>query len=302
MKNKYNFFLIFSVLLLFVSMANAGLEITAVSPQAVNGEISFADADSFHIDIKINVLGENVELCGGGISFEFYSPDNSIETISHLAVSNGFTTTASMEYLNNFNTDIFDVATITIENGWGESSGSRSTDTLPDSLSIILAGINCLSSSLPDQEYIRFNLRCTTPGTICIDSISNSEDDVWDWLFETKWDPVTFGGPYCWEVLSGVTDIVETDGFALPEEFALSQNYPNPFNPSTSIELALPRASEWNVSIYNVLGQRVEEFTGFNEAGIVSINWDASKQSSGIYFYKAVAGDFADSRKMILLK
>lgn len=302
MKEKCYIFLLFGLFLITASMANAGIEITAVSPQAVNGEISFADADSFHIDIKINVIGGNTELCGGGIAFEFYSPDNSIETISHLPVTDGFTSTSSMEYLNNFNTDIFDVATVTMENGWGGSSESKSTGSLPDSLSLILAGINCLSSTLLDQEYIRFNLRCTTPGTICIDSISNAADDRWDWLFESRWDSVTFDGPYCWEVLSGVTDISETDNFALPEEFVLSQNYPNPFNPSTTIELALPRASEWNVSIYNVLGQRVEEFTGFNEAGIVSINWDASKQSSGIYFYKAVAGEFADTRKMILLK
>ncbi|MCP4632099.1 MAG: T9SS type A sorting domain-containing protein, partial [candidate division Zixibacteria bacterium] len=263
---------------------------------------SFADADSFHIDIMINVTGENIELCGGGFAFELYSPDNSIEAITHLPVANGYTSTSSIEYLNGFDSEIFNIATITYENGWGGDSESKSMGTLPDSVSFILAGINCLSSTLPEQEYIRLNLSCNSPGTICLDSISNSDDDVWDWLFESKWAPITFGGPYCFEVLSEVTDIAETNNFNLPDKFELSQNYPNPFNPSTTIELALPRASEWGVSIYNVLGQRVEEFTGYNEAGIVSLQWDASKQSSGIYFYKAVAGDFADTRKMILLK
>jgi len=370
MKTKCYIILLFGILLLTISIANAGIEIKAVSPQATDGNITYADADSFHIDIMINITGEESELCGGGFAFELYSPDNSIETITHLNVADGFTSTGSLEYLNAFNTDIFNMVAITFENGWGGNSGdSRTAGTLPDSLSFVMAGNGCLSSAFPDQEYIRLNLRSTTPGTICIDSISNSADDLWDWLFASKWDPVTFDGPYCWTVLSldngtppditcpgditiesgsstdpsitgepEVIDYCETEPtvvtyddniisestvirtwtatdncgnaslceqtitFDLPEDYTLAQNYPNPFNPATTIELALPKASDWNISIYNVIGQRVKEFSGFSEAGYITINWDASRQSSGMYFYKVLAGDFSDTRKMILLK
>jgi len=206
MKNKYNIIFLLCISLLISSASFAGLEIKAASPQAVDGNISFAEADSFQIDILINITDENSELCGGGFAFELFSPDKSIESITHLTVTDGYASTESIEYLNGFNTDIFNVATITCENGWGGNGNSKSIGDLPDSISFVLAGIGCLSSSLPDQEYIRFNLRCSNPGTICIDSISNSADDLWDWLFESRWDPVTFDGPYCWTILSQSND------------------------------------------------------------------------------------------------
>jgi hypothetical protein len=95
---------------------------------------------------------------------------------------------------------------------------------------------------------------------------------------------------------------VAAKGGSLPTEYELSQNYPNPFNPSTTIELALPQASVYRLTIYNVIGQVVDVFEGQAEAGYVTINWDASKQSSGVYLYRVSAGTFSDTKKMILLK
>ena len=90
--------------------------------------------------------------------------------------------------------------------------------------------------------------------------------------------------------------------YQIPTQFALNQNYPNPFNPTTTIELALPMASDWTISIFNVSGQTVADFTGHSEAGIVTVNWDASNLASGLYFYKAAAGSFSATKKMVLLK
>jgi hypothetical protein len=93
----------------------------------------------------------------------------------------------------------------------------------------------------------------------------------------------------------------------LPKEYALSQNFPNPFNPSTSFTLSLPEASDYNVRIYNVAGQLVRSFDGHLEAGVHTITWDGDnnqggKVASGVYFYKAQAGSFKDTRKMMMLK
>jgi hypothetical protein len=93
----------------------------------------------------------------------------------------------------------------------------------------------------------------------------------------------------------------------LPSKFALSQNYPNPFNPKTRIELALPIASDYSVAIYNIAGQLIRDYTGFAEAGVQTIVWDGKDASgnpvaSGIYFYKAVASNFAATKKMVLMK
>jgi hypothetical protein len=88
----------------------------------------------------------------------------------------------------------------------------------------------------------------------------------------------------------------------VPTNFALNQNYPNPFNPVTTISFNLPVASEYTLTIYNVTGQVVTQFAGEVEAGVVSIEWDASTNASGMYFYKLNAGDFSATKKMVLLK
>lgn len=88
----------------------------------------------------------------------------------------------------------------------------------------------------------------------------------------------------------------------LPGDYQLSQNYPNPFNPTTKVAFAVPTASEVTLTIYNITGQKVAEFAGAYEAGNHIIEWDASSQASGIYFYKMNAGNFEMTKKMVLLK
>jgi len=87
----------------------------------------------------------------------------------------------------------------------------------------------------------------------------------------------------------------------LPTSFALSQNVPNPFNPTTKLGFALPNQTEWTLSIYNVAGQLVKNFSG-NNIGNVSVEWDASMAPSGVYFYKLNAGSYSDTKKMVLMK
>jgi len=93
-----------------------------------------------------------------------------------------------------------------------------------------------------------------------------------------------------------------TSKVIIPTNFALSQNYPNPFNPTTTFKLDLPIATDYAVAVYNVNGQKVAEFSGFSEAGTVVFNWDASGLASGLYFYKADAGSYKATKKMVLLK
>jgi hypothetical protein len=88
----------------------------------------------------------------------------------------------------------------------------------------------------------------------------------------------------------------------IPANFALNQNYPNPFNPTTMISFNLPVASDYTLTIYNVTGQQVAMFTDRAEAGTVEIEWNASTMASGVYFYKLTAGNFSDTKKMVLLK
>jgi hypothetical protein len=102
-------------------------------------------------------------------------------------------------------------------------------------------------------------------------------------------------------------NVLSTSAMRLPSKFDLAQNYPNPFNPSTTLNLDLPVASEYTVAIYNIAGQLIRTYSGYHEAGVVSIVWDGKDASdnqvaSGIYFYKALAGQFSATKKMMLMK
>lgn len=89
---------------------------------------------------------------------------------------------------------------------------------------------------------------------------------------------------------------------AIPTEYALSQNYPNPFNPSTTIRYALPRASHVVLKVFNMLGEEVATLVGEEkDAGFYQVNW-TPQLPSGVYFYRLQAGDFAATKKLLLLK
>jgi len=95
---------------------------------------------------------------------------------------------------------------------------------------------------------------------------------------------------------------------SLPAGFALSQNYPNPFNPMTGIEYALPRASHVELTILNQLGQTVATLVeGVRSAGRYTVYWDGRDDSggrvaSGVYLYRLRAGEFVQTKTMLLLK
>lgn len=90
---------------------------------------------------------------------------------------------------------------------------------------------------------------------------------------------------------------------ALASEYSLAQNYPNPFNPTTRIDYALPASGTVNISVFNILGQKVAELVnGFQQPGHNSVVFDATRFPGGVYTCRIIAGSFTDTRKMILLK
>jgi hypothetical protein len=89
----------------------------------------------------------------------------------------------------------------------------------------------------------------------------------------------------------------------IPKEFALYQNFPNPFNPTTSINFDLPRASEVNLQIFNILGESVEVLVSTRLApGKYRYEWDAGNVPSGVYFYQIKTDQFVQTKKMLLVK
>ncbi|MBN8585988.1 MAG: T9SS type A sorting domain-containing protein [Ignavibacteria bacterium] len=89
----------------------------------------------------------------------------------------------------------------------------------------------------------------------------------------------------------------------LPKEFSLSQNYPNPFNPKTVIQFSLPYRTMAELVIYDMMGREVSKAVNKElTAGKYEIEFDAANLSSGLYFYRLKAGEFTETKKMVILK
>ena len=94
----------------------------------------------------------------------------------------------------------------------------------------------------------------------------------------------------------------------MPDVYALHQNYPNPFNPSTKINYELPNNEYVSITIYDVMGHEINSLINSNqEAGYKSVYWNATNHlgiqvPAGIYIYTIQAGEFRQTRKMVLLK
>ena len=94
----------------------------------------------------------------------------------------------------------------------------------------------------------------------------------------------------------------ETDDRTI-RSYELSQNYPNPFNPSTTIQFALPQAAFVSLEVFNIVGERVDVLVSQElNSGQYNYTWNGLTLTSGVYFYRLQAGNFVETRKMILLK
>jgi hypothetical protein len=137
----------------------------------------------------------------------------------------------------------------------------------------------CAIQCTPDSGYVVLGRTPDSTGTLYDFYVARLGTDT---LFDTRIDP---------------------DPKPLPKLVTLSQNYPNPFNASTVIEYSLPSQTMVSIYIFDILGRKVETpVNSTQEAGHHSIVWDGADKPSGIYFYRLKAGDYSETRKMLLVK
>jgi hypothetical protein len=109
-----------------------------------------------------------------------------------------------------------------------------------------------------------------------------------------------------WDVFEFTTNtsgISQSDLDRFPLEIKLFQNYPNPFNPKTAIGYRLSAVSDVELSIYNLLGQKIKTLVSERQpAGEYQIEWNAVNLASGVYYYQLIAGEFRSVKKMILMR
>jgi len=96
---------------------------------------------------------------------------------------------------------------------------------------------------------------------------------------------------------------VEVENNILPEEYVLYQSYPNPFNPSTTIKYSIPNSDKVSIKVYDILGREVSTLVNeYKTAGTHTVEFNASGLASGVYFYQLRAQNFAETKKMVLLR
>jgi hypothetical protein len=106
-----------------------------------------------------------------------------------------------------------------------------------------------------------------------------------------------------WLIEIDVAAEVKTGATGFPNEFQLHQNYPNPFNPTTSISYRLPVARSVRLAVYYMLGREVALLVDARkEAGNHTANFNASRLTSGVYFYRLTADGFQDTKQMVLVR
>ena len=104
-------------------------------------------------------------------------------------------------------------------------------------------------------------------------------------------------------VVNAITSVGPPPGSGNPRVYSLSQNYPNPFNPATTIGYSLAARSDVSLVVYNMLGQRVAALVNeIQEPGVHEVRFDGSRLASGVYFYRMQAGNFIESKELVMLK
>jgi hypothetical protein len=96
---------------------------------------------------------------------------------------------------------------------------------------------------------------------------------------------------------------IGNNGNNAPVEYKLYQNYPNPFNPSTKIKFDVTKQENVKVVVYDALGKEISVLANDKmNPGSYELNWNASDNASGVYFYKLITESYSETKKMLLVK
>jgi len=176
--------------------------------------------------------------------------------------------------------DRFVVNIVFTKNGTTVAQGVIADSTTRSTYTQFDVTMTYLTSDVPDTVIIHISI---------IGPVTGDDFHLGSVMFV---DDLSFSGPVAVE-----------EHETIPTDFQLYQNYPNPFNPSTEIRYDLPEASHVSLRVDNVLGQEVAVLVDEEKAaGVYQVQFNASKLTSGVYFYKLQADQFVQTKKLLLLR
>jgi len=292
---RFSLVLMFSLLVMAFGSANAGISLDHVT--------QLEGIDTIHCGVPVEfhlrwIADAGVPITGSSNGFIIYDNSSTATWSYELGADVGGEWSTAVNWDTLYDGGLF-------VNLFPDPLAGQGTDTLG------FGGFRIGKNGIYDGfdsvfAVITIRVECTeTDKEICIDSSFYLPSNVWKWSitggsFIPSWD-----GPHCFTIGSQGTGVDDQENTLRPKVFALDQNYPNPFNPTTNISYDVPYKSHVKISVYNVLGQRVAvPVNEQKDAGSHVITWDAAQEgvTSGVYFFKMEAGDFVQTKKMMLLK
>jgi hypothetical protein len=142
----------------------------------------------------------------------------------------------------------------------------------------------------------------TSAGDTIVTVFNNQQEQDFDIIVNGEPTSIVFD-PENWILKNPVNIVTNIGDQNQPDDFSMEQNYPNPFNPTTKIKYQIAKAGFVNLQVYDVLGNEVATLINKEmQAGSYEVEFDASILPSGIYYYTLNAGEFSQTKKMILLK
>ena len=247
-----------------------------------------------NVQIRNNLIKNNRANYGGGISVDEFSSSDSPDFINNTIVKNEASYKGGGLYVNSYGVAPKMINSIL----WGNTA---TTDPQLNSrvfteFSNIEGGFSGLGNIDLDPLFVDTVACCLRTKSPCVDA--GNPDIKYNDSDGSRNDMGCYGG----NGMDGPTDVKILNNL-IPEKFILSQNYPNPFNPTTRIQYSILEKSLVTIKVYNILGKEVKTLVNENQnVGKYEISFNASDLCSGVYFYKLTAGNFVETKKMILLR
>jgi aminopeptidase N len=162
----------------------------------------------------------------------------------------------------------------------------------------IIQNVNVNPSYFTMPIKIKVN---TTSGDTIVTVFNNAQDQ--NFQFQVNGEPQTINFDYGNWILKDLLSVTNAEILPTPVEFSLEQNYPNPFNPSTKIKYTIASEGFITLKVYDVLGNEITALVNSKQdAGSYTVDFDASKLNSGVYFYRIETESFVKTKKMLLMK
>ncbi len=271
-------FILFLSFLQFAQIPNPGFENWA------NGD----PVDWYTLDILGDAVSQSSERHSGLSAAKLQIIDFSGSPIPPILTSGNFifsqkyaSLTGYYKFVPQNNKTIVSLFIIIFDGSNVVGSGSWETGDAMPNFSPFTAPLTYIEGSTPDSAYIQ---------VVVVDTSDEGSGGIGSYALI---DDLS---------LEGTVGINDEDNNTI-QIFKLSQNYPNPFNPNTIINYSLEKSSQVSLKVYDALGNEVAALVDeFKPAGYYEVNFNASRLSSGIYFYKLTAGNFSEVKKMTLLR